>query len=369
MRKIIISMEEAGQRLDKAAGKYLPEAPMGFIYKMIRKKNITLNGKRASGNEKLSPGDSVKFWLSDETIEKFRPAAASDRAARSSSASSGPRKSLSVIYEDSDLLFINKPAGVLSQKAEADDFSLNEMLQEYLISNGALTEAQLDLLRPSVCNRLDRNTSGLITAGKSIRGLKFLTAGFRDRSFSKYYLCLVKGEVKAPAKIEGYLSKDQGTNTAVITESGDHSSRKIETCYTPVFTGKLPETLPACRRYLEKHPSEGCLTLLKVHLITGRTHQIRAHLASAGYPVAGDLKYGDEDLNRCLRDCAGVRRQLLHSSELVMPDLSGEWEYLSGRSFSAPVPKDFYKALELIGGSDKCLHGIPEASGDPSSRK
>ena len=368
MKEIIIGMAEAGQRLDRAAGKYLSEAPMGFIYKMIRKKNITLNDKRASGNEKLSPGDSVKIWLSNDTIAKFRGKTEEDPAKPRRDVNR-PRKEISVIYEDDDIILINKPAGILSQKAEADDVSLNELLCGYLVENGRLSDSQLDILRPSVCNRLDRNTSGLITAGKSIRGLKFLTGGFRDRIFNKYYLCLVRGRIAAPARIEGYLSKDEASNTVAITERGEHGSQRIETEYTPVFTGELPGSLPACRRYLDMHPSEGSLTLLKVHLITGRTHQIRAHLASIGHPAAGDYKYGDEDLNRCLRDTASVRRQLLHSSELVMPDLSGEWEYLSEKSFTAPLPADFKRALELIGGSDLCLHGIPEASEDRSSRK
>ena len=156
MQEIKITEQEAGQRFDKLLGKYLNKAPKSFLYKMLRKKNITLNGKKASGNEKLAKGDCVKLFLSDETIQKF------------SEAFSGyTNVSLDILYEDADIILINKPVGMLSQKAARSDESLVEHLISYLIQSHALTEEDLRTFRPSICNRLDRNTSGIVAAGKS----------------------------------------------------------------------------------------------------------------------------------------------------------------------------------------------------------
>ena len=161
MQEIIVSTNEAGQRFDKLLAKYLNEAPKSFIYKMLRKKNIVLNGKKATGNEKLGVGDSIKLFLSDETIEKFSKVTVQKTKQR-----------LDVIYEDENILLINKPVGMLSQKAEAKDESLVEHIITYLLESGQLTEEELRKFKPSICNRLDRNTSGLVVAGKSLLGLQ-----------------------------------------------------------------------------------------------------------------------------------------------------------------------------------------------------
>ena len=154
MQEIIVSANEAGQRFDKLLAKYLNEAPKSFIYKMLRKKNILLNGKKATGNEKLEVGDSVKLFLADETIEKFSKLIVVKTKAK-----------LDIVYEDENVLLINKPVGMLSQKAEAKDESLVEHIISYMMESGQLTEADLRKFKPSICNRLDRNTSGLVVAG------------------------------------------------------------------------------------------------------------------------------------------------------------------------------------------------------------
>ena len=179
MKEFIINENEAGQRFDKYLAKLLREAPKSFFYKMMRKKNITLNGKKATGNEKLFSGDHVKLFLSDETFEKF---SGNDSAPRAHYA-------LDIIYEDENILLINKPAGMLSQPADDGTPSLVEYLTGYLLKNGSLTENDLRTFRPSVCNRLDRNTSGLIAAGKSLSGLQELSGMFKSRELHKYYLC------------------------------------------------------------------------------------------------------------------------------------------------------------------------------------
>ena len=188
MKEFIIEENEAGQRFDKYLAKLLREAPKSFFYKMLRKKNITLNGKKATGNEKLLKGDTIKLFLSDETFDKF---AGSSQAARAYC-------ELDIVYEDPDIIIINKPAGMLSQPAYDGEPSLVEYLTGYLLKKGDLTEEQLKTFRPSVCNRLDRNTSGMVCAGKSLAGLQFLSRIFHDRTLHKYYICLTKGKIEKP---------------------------------------------------------------------------------------------------------------------------------------------------------------------------
>lgn len=321
MQTLTIGENEKGQRLDKLLAKYLAQAPKSFLYKMLRKKNITLNGKKASGSELLALGDEIRLFLSDETIEKFsgRPAAPVTKLRPD------------IIYEDAHILLMNKPAGILSQKAKDSDISMVEILIAYLLETGALTAGDLRAFHPSVCNRLDRNTTGLLAAGKTLAGLQTLSAVFKDRSLSKYYLCLAAGELKEKQLLEGYLTKDSRTNTVTVRA-----------------TPALPEDLPIRTSY-EPLASNGSLTLLRVKLITGRTHQIRAHLASIGHPIVGDSKYGDGRLNQDYRKRYGIRGQLLHSHELIMPSLTGELAALSGKHFTAPLPESFGRLMKEEG--------------------
>ena len=172
MKEFQIRDNEAGQRFDKYLSKLLRNAPKSFFYKMLRKKNITLNGKKATGNEKLEAGDQVKLFLSDETFDKFSQ---QDKAARAVT-------TLDVLYEDADVLLINKPAGMLSQPDDTKEPSMVEYVIGYLLEKGELTEEDLWTFRPSVCNRLDKNTSGIIAAGKSLVGLQELSELFHDRT-------------------------------------------------------------------------------------------------------------------------------------------------------------------------------------------
>lgn len=313
MQQIMIKENEAGQRLDKMLAKYLNEAPKSFLYKMLRKKNITLNGKKAAGNEILSCGDEVKLFLSDETIARF-----------SSSLVQYTKEKLDILYEDENILLINKPAGMLSQKASDSDESVVEHLITYLLTSGQLKEQDLKTFKPSVCNRLDRNTSGMIAAGKSLAGLQELSRLFQNRTLEKYYLCLVEGDIAEPTRICGYLKKDAKTNQVTITAGETADASAIETEYRPLKRGE--DT-----------------TLLEVHLITGKTHQIRAHLASQGHPVIGDYKYGNRRNNDRYQKAYGLKYQLLHAYRLVFPGLEGALSNLSGKEFTAPLPEEFRK--------------------------
>ncbi|MCI8684290.1 MAG: RluA family pseudouridine synthase [Lachnospiraceae bacterium] len=312
-----IGKNEKDQRFDKYLKKLLSDAPSSFIYKMLRKKNITLNGKKADGSEKLMLGDEVKLFLSDETFQKF-----SGKVSEVSS--QYPDNPLDIIYEDDDILVINKPVGMLSQKAAAGDVSANEYVIGYLLRQKKLTESDLRTFRPSVCNRLDRNTSGLLIAGKSLKGLQDMAKLLNDRSVEKYYQCLVKGQVTEPRRAEGWLSKDQENNQAVISGRELPGAKYIKTEYTPkaVFTSE-----------------HQAYTLLEVHLITGRSHQIRAHLASLGYPVVGDGKYGDRQVNLQFARKLKVHFQLLHASMIRFPD---------GRELKAPLNGEFQRAVEYL---------------------
>lgn len=319
MQIIRIEKNDAGQRADKFLSKYLSKAPKSFIYKMMRKKNITLNKKKMTGSEHLTEGDFIQLFLADETIEKFSESRPQGPVFRNQRTLAGK---LQVLYEDEDVMFVNKPCGLLSQKASPGDISLVEYLTAYLLENGEITPEELRRFRPSICNRLDRNTSGIVTAGKSLRGLQVLSGMLKERSVRKYYRTIVYGQMKEPARVCGFLTKDEQHNKVWIGSEPSEGSAPVETEYVPIQTGA-------------KH------TLLEVHLITGRTHQIRAHLASLGFPIIGDYKYGDRKENDRLKKEFGLSHQLLHAYRMEFPEKTAELENLSGLIVRAQLPKQF----------------------------
>lgn len=397
MQSVTIGRNQAGQRLDKFLHKYMPAAGSGFLYKMLRKKNITLNGKKAEGSEILSEGDEVAFFFSGETFAKFRgvtSGTAEESALRQGSCSegmselssaSGTGKSvkkqnspvwedetdrsgievraknlqvgsggewglgrmlqtaeyerayrqlqgIQVIYEDDNILALSKPAGVLSQKAAPSDISLNEWMIGRLLEGDPSLYQDLETFRPSVCNRLDRNTSGLVLCGRSLAGSQYLSRCIRERSIRKFYLTVCAGRLEQEAEIDGYLVKDKGRNQVTVRREWDENGtgEAIRTAYRPL-------------------QQKGDYTLLEVELITGKPHQIRAHLASLGHPLIGDPKYGDKSVNRLMEKRFGLRYQLLHAARVIFPACGGGvGALLSSRELMAPCPKEFERVLKEL---------------------
>ena len=378
MQSVIIRKNQAGQRLDKFLHKYLPNADTGFLYKMLRKKNITLNGKKAAGSEKLEEGDCVDVFFSRETFEKFtgrtesvgksasagRPTSAGRQnpaGKRDSFTSEYERayrllKGIQVLYEDDDFLFLNKPAGILTQKAKPEDCSLNEWMIGYLLQGNAGLAEELHTFRPSVCNRLDRNTSGIVLCGKSLAGLQFLSRYIKERSLRKFYHTICVGELREAARIQGYLRKDGKTNKVSISGQRKKDDSRQDFLGERVFRGQdYGRDRESAQDYIETSyvplNARGGYTYLEVELITGKPHQIRAHLASMGHPLIGDFKYGEEKSNRRVKREFGLQHQLLHACRIVFPETApGVGAILSRRTFTAPEPELFLSikaSLEL----------------------
>ena len=371
MREVIISEREEGQRLDRYLEKYMPDAPKSFFYKMMRKKNIVLNGKKVSGSERIQTGDQIKLFLADETIEGFRsgkearevdlgaqhlsqakrPTNGAQHLSQAKRPTNGARQMpqakrlekgarqgkielqqghydrnlppLQIVYEDAQFLVVNKPVGVLSQKADRNDRSIVEQITDYLADNAAD-----DTFRPGICNRLDRNTSGLIVAGKTVRALQDMNKRFKERTICKYYLCVVHGSVSKKQYLKGYLEKDSRTNKVTVRQQPGPNSVPIATEYLPLQQGM--------------YQGES-FTLLQVHLITGKSHQIRAHLASIGHPLVGDVKYSTKPASAFDREQLHQRVQLLHAWQLIFTAHGKEYVW------KAELPDNFAQVLRRLG--------------------
>ena len=401
MREYLVSRDERGQRLDKYLKRRLPQAPSSFIYKMLRKKNITLQGKKADGSEKVEEGDRVVLFLSDETIEKFSAPSASKEQSQDTVEEERAYRELSrllgrnpVLYEDEDILIVTKPAGVLSQKAAPGDLSMNEWLRGYLHQKKEKKDSDRQAsgsgFRPSVCNRLDRNTGGILLCAKSLQGSRDLSEVIRERKIRKTYRMVVHGRLTCGGVIEGDLIKDTENN--LVTSSGqavetfppekeylenpekDFSEKKSpEKIFTThKFPGQITFKNNADRESVGLKRRRAVTvyrpvfagrraTLVEADLITGRSHQLRVHMASIGHPILFDSKYGDRNLDRVMRESkeskeskqskesvkksGRTRGQLLWCRQIEFPDRSlpegGQQNVLAGlrgRVFTSPEP-------------------------------
>ncbi|MCI7248245.1 MAG: RluA family pseudouridine synthase [Clostridiales bacterium] len=316
MVKLIITENEGNQRLDRFLRKYLKRAPLSMIYKLIRK-DVKVNGKRGHEDTVLQAGDSLVIYIPDDKLAELTAPVEKQKA----------RRSFGIVYEDENVIVVNKPSGLLTHgdSHEKKNTLVNQVCG-YLQDKGEYNPSVERTFAPAPANRLDRNTSGLVIFGKTAEALRELTEIIRDKeNVRKIYMALVAGRMDGAADIDSRLVKNESTNKVRVAPDGEGQSART------IVTGIRPGDE---------------MSLVEVNLITGRTHQIRVHLSSAGHPVAGDPKYGSDKLNRRIRDKYGVTSQLLHAARLEMGELDGSLAYLAGRVFEAPLPESFGKILE-----------------------
>lgn len=328
MREFSVPAESAGQRLEKYLKRLLPNAQSSFLFKMLRKKNITLNGKRADGSEHVEAGDVVRLFFSDETYEKFAGHSEEDRSVQGERAREYRRayetlQGIRIVFETGDAAVLCKRAGLLSQKAREGDLTANEWFVGYLLARGEISEDALTSFTPSVANRLDRNTEGLVLAGKTLRGSRMLSQCLRERTIGKYYEMIVQGTLEREGLVTAYLQKDEKTNTVKISRTRSEGASLIKTRLTT-----------------ERVSKDGKRSLVGAELITGKTHQLRAQLSFLGHPILGDPKYGDPEENRKFH----LTRQLLVCSRVVFPELP-DFPELSGRTVQIPLPERYERVL------------------------
>ena len=328
MRELIIGKNDAGQRLDKFITKAL-DIPMSLLYKSIRLKKIKVNRKRAEASQKLNEGDSVQCFLADEFFEKGRKKDFSEGGVLDKESLARISARLDIVYEDENLMLINKPQGLSVHEDEVSrSNTLITYIQSYLYSKGEYRPDDEQSFAPALCNRIDRNTQGIVIAAKNAEALRIMNEKIRSREIRKFYLAAIHGIPKEKEKtLHGYLLKDEKTNTVKVYDKDTvRGAKEIITKYRVI--AKRADT-----------------ALVEVELLTGRTHQIRAHLAYIGHPLVGDGKYGT---NRGDRQ-KGYKYQALCSYKVCF-DFStdaGALDYLAGKEFSIPK-KDIYFTADFF---------------------
>ncbi|MDR3295290.1 MAG: RluA family pseudouridine synthase [Clostridiales Family XIII bacterium] len=331
MITLTITENEENQRLDRFLKKYLRNAPLSYVYKAIRK-DVKLNGRRAKISDLLSAGDEVALYVSDAQMADFRSQKPEMKA----------KKQFQVAYEDENILIVEKPFGLLTHGDSVEKKNtLANQVMGYLSDQGAYVPGQEKTFVPSPVNRLDRNTTGLVLFGKKLMALQGLNFMIREKGYiSKYYLTIVKGELAAELVLRDRMTKDWRSNTVRVV-SGDAADGGADD------GAKLMET--TARPLASAHG----YSLVEVELITGRTHQIRAHLAQAGFPVIGDPKYGSMTVNQKIEKRFGLSTQYLHANRLLFRRGEGELAYLGGTEVCASLPRnldDIKNALFGAGG-------------------
>lgn len=318
MQKFTISDSESGQTLEKYVRKVLKDAPLSFIYKLFRKKDIKVNGHWQKEKYVISSGDEISVYITDSQLEEFK---------KKTNVLSTDKVSDYIVYEDQNVLILNKPRGLLVQKDDSNEVALDEMVVSYLVNKKEYNPIRDLGYTPAPAHRLDRNTAGLIIFGKNIETLRYLSSAIQDKSLvEKRYLTLVKGTVEKDGEINSPLSKNTKNGMVYVSKEGK----------------------PALTRYkVLKHVGE--YTLLEVSLLTGRTHQIRVHLASISHPVIGDKKYGDYSLNKEIEEKYNFKNQFLVAYSLKFGQLERPLDKLSNKSFKINLPEEMNDLILKLG--------------------
>ena len=323
MKEFIIGTNDAGQRLDRFVAKAVPVLPPSLMQKYIRIKRIKVGGKAVKRDQRLSAGDVVQMYINDEFFETTEEENAYQKI-------TDPE--LDIIYEDANILLINKPAGVLCHSDESYDYgSVVSRLQAYLYQKGEWKPRAENAFTPALCNRIDRNTSGIVISAKNAEALRIINEKIKLREIEKYYLTAVHGTPHpAEGLLEGHIFKDAVKNQVFVTKTSRPGSKQAVMEYRTVAT------------------ADG-LSLLECRLITGRTHQIRAQLADIGHPLLGDGKYGSERLNKRYHES----RQALCSYKLVFTFKTDaqSLSYLSNSAFrlhNIPFVKKYFPAIDIL---------------------
>lgn len=306
MKELTVGKNDAGQRLDRFVGKAVPLLPESLLQKYIRLKRIKLNGKGSKRDTRLNEGDVLSLYINDEFFEK--------PTERNSYLKVGAPR-LNIVYEDENILLADKKPGVLCHSAGEWDYNtLIANIQAYAYQKGEWRPREENAFAPALCNRIDRNTGGIVIAAKNAEALRIINEKIKEREIEKYYLCVVRGRPKpAEGQLRGYIFKDAAKNRVYVRRKPEPGAKEALTYYRTLA-------------------SQGGLSLVECRLGTGRTHQIRAQMAAAGTPLLGDGKYGSDRENKKL----GEDGQLLYSYrlEFAFKTDAGALNYLNGRSFS-----------------------------------